>query len=310
MPLRFRILLAEDARADTGRPAGPRVEREVELPDGLDELRVGRRADVELPLPFAALSAVHAWLRRGADGWTVEDARSVNGTWLDGERLTPGARRALDQGAELRLGNVRLRFEGEGPASAPAEGPVEHTATIARRLVSDLLAGATDGAPTLTVVRGAPARSLHLVALERPYVAGRAETCALPLGVEEVSREHAAFARDATGVVVRDLGSKNGVVVAGARVAGARRLVDGDVVEIGPVAVRLDDPVGRYLRELENAAAPSLELAPASTESPAPPPAEVALPPIRRLVGSSQVAVTVSIAVLLLLVAATLAVFW
>jgi len=316
MPLRFRILPAEDARADG--PAGPLVAREVELPDGLEELRVGRRADVELPLPFAALSALHARLRRGADGWTVEDAHSVNGTWLDGEPLTPGERRAFDRGAELRFGNVRLRFEGDGPA--PAESPLEHTATIARRLVADLLAGATDGAPTLTVVRGAPARSLHLVALERPYVAGRAEPCALPLGVEEVSREHAAFVRDATGVVVRDLGSKNGVVVAGARVAGERRLVDGDVVEIGPVAVRLDDPVGRYLRELEGAApepaaepvaaapAPSLEIAPAPEESSAPPSAEMALPPIRRPIGSSQVAVAVSIAVLLLLVAATFAI--
>jgi pSer/pThr/pTyr-binding forkhead associated (FHA) protein len=242
MPVRFRILPADDARPG----AGPLVEREVELPEALDEIRLGRRADVELPLPFAALSAVHARLVRAPDGWTIEDAGSTNGTWLDDDRLAPGERRAVEWGAELRLGNVRLRFEGEGPSAAAAEG----TATIARRLVDDLFAGARDGAPALEIVRGAAAGRLALVDLGRPYVVGRAEGCALPLAVEEVSREHAIFVRDAAGVLVRDLGSKNGVVVAGVRVAGERKLADGDVIEIGPVALRLDDPVGRYIASL------------------------------------------------------------
>ncbi|HTA18330.1 MAG TPA: FHA domain-containing protein, partial [Polyangia bacterium] len=182
MPLRFRIL--PDVGVGAPGVAGPFVEREVEVASGLDEIRVGRRADVELPLPFAVLSAVHARLRRGPEGWIVEDAGSTNGTWLDDARLVPGERRALGIGAELRLASVRLRFDGEGPPTPAAEG----TATIARRLVADLFAGAGEGAPTLSVTRGDAPRTLSLVALDHPYVVGRGETCALPLGVEEVSR--------------------------------------------------------------------------------------------------------------------------
>ncbi len=291
MPLRFRILPAADARGAPG-VAGPLVEREVEVrvDVGVDEIRVGRRADVELPLPFAVLSAIHARLRRGPDGWTVEDAGSTNGTWLDDERLAPGARRAFEWGAELRLASVRLRFEGEGPPAPAAEG----TATIAQRLVADLFAGEREGAPTIAITGGATPRTLSLVALDHPYVVGRGETCALPLDVEEVSREHAAFVRGATAVVVRDLGSKNGVLVAGARVAGARALVDGDLVEVGPVALRLDDPVGRYLRAL---AALAAEEADAAAR---PAPMSVAAPRKRR---STQLAVVVAATVLVLLAA-------
>jgi pSer/pThr/pTyr-binding forkhead associated (FHA) protein len=307
MPLRFRILpAADDAARGAPGVAGPLVEREVEVANGVDEIRVGRRADVELPLPFAALSAVHARLRRGPDGWTVEDAGSTNGTWLDDERLAPGARRAFEWGAELRLASVRLRFEGEGPPAPAAEG----TATVARRLVSDLFAGADAGAPTLSVARGAAPRTLALVALDHPYVVGRGETCALPLDVEEVSREHAAFVRGAAAVVVRDLGSKNGVLVAGTRVAGERALVDGDVVEVGPVALRLDDPVGRYLRALEALAVEELEVA----ARPAPSPVvehsvehSVAPPAAPRKRRSTQLAVVVAATVLVLLALAAAA---
>src|SRR5689334_9394848 len=106
MPARFRIL-ASERPAGAGAPAGaagPLVARDVEIGDA-DVVRLGRRTDLELPLPFPALSAVHARVRREGDGWTVEDAGSTNGTWLGGERLSTGERRPLAPGAELRLGN-------------------------------------------------------------------------------------------------------------------------------------------------------------------------------------------------------------
>jgi pSer/pThr/pTyr-binding forkhead associated (FHA) protein len=303
MSVRFRILPATRGQASASPgAAGPLVARDVEVAGAPAEIRLGRAPDLELPLPFAALSALHARVLRTDDGWVVEDAGSTNGTWLGGARLAPGERRTLAPGDEILLANIRVRFEGEGPPAAAAEG----TGTIARRLVDDLFAASPTQAPTLRVLRGAPPQRLALVEPDRAYVAGRGEACALSLGVEEVSREHATFTRGRAGVVVRDLGSKNGVQLGGARLEGERLLADGDVLEIGPVSVALDDPVGRYLRELEAAPPPEPVVAPEIPEAASSrPDAEV---PVQVAVGSRSTRLPLVVGGLALLLLAAVAV--
>jgi pSer/pThr/pTyr-binding forkhead associated (FHA) protein len=227
------------------------TERVVEIADAAREIRVGSAADLELPLPLPGIAALHARIFRGpaGEGWQVEDLGSAGGSWLGAERLAPGAPRPLPAGSALTLARTALLFDGEAAPVPNADG----TATIARRLVRDLFAGdPRAAAPELEVVVGPePGRRLALRESDRPYLVGRGAACDLALVIEEISREHAAFVWTGEGVVVRDLGSKNGVLVAGARVGSGHRLRDGDVVELGSAALRLDDPTDRYLRELE-----------------------------------------------------------
>ena len=90
-----------------------------------------------------------------------------------------------------------------------------------------------------------------LTASGRVYRLGRGELCDLAIPDDDVSREHAAFERAADGIVVRDLGSKNGVEVGGQRVVGARILRDGEIVRLGETRLRVVDPEERYLRQME-----------------------------------------------------------
>ena len=53
------------------------------------------------------------------------------------------------------------------------------------------------------------------------------------------------------GVVINDLGSKNGLRVNDVLVLERSRLRDGDLIQIGPATLRLSDPANRYLREFE-----------------------------------------------------------
>ncbi|HEY5088500.1 MAG TPA: FHA domain-containing protein [Polyangia bacterium] len=237
MPLRLRML-----------PAPGQTERAIEFADGSNEIRIGRRPDVELPLPFPALSGLHARITRGSDGWRIEDLGSTNGTRVDGQRLPPREPRPVAPGAQIALGEVTLIFDGMVSPILGAEG----TATIARRLVSDLFAAAPGTAtPSLSIVSGVRAAPpLRLEELDRRYLAGRVETCDLHLLSDEISREHAAFVRLWDGVVVKDLGSKNGVLVNDALVVELR-LRDGDLVRIGPATLRVSDPADRYLRDFE-----------------------------------------------------------
>jgi pSer/pThr/pTyr-binding forkhead associated (FHA) protein len=259
MPLRLRLLPSPAGPSGTGGGRGPTEARSIELPDDTDEIRIGRRPDLELPLPYPALSALHARLSRTEAGWQVEDLGSTNGTRVDGERLPARTPRAIGPGAQLTLGQVTLVFDGTVASGTGAE----RTTTIAKRLVSDLFASSPDlTVPTLAIASGVPARApLRLETTDRRYVAGRAETCDLRLASEEISREHLEIVRQWDGVVVKDLGSKNGVLVNGALLTGPRRLRDGDTVQVGPALLRLSDPADRYLREFESLAGKSQDKA-------------------------------------------------
>jgi predicted component of type VI protein secretion system len=81
---------------------------------------------------------------------------------------------------------------------------------------------------------------------------------------DDISREHAEFERRWDGVFVRDLDSKNGVLLMGERLAGERRLSDGDVLRLGQTTFRLEDPEDRYLRQLQEVEARACQTAQAS----------------------------------------------
>ena len=307
MPLRLRLLPSPGGAPDRG----PTAERTIELADDAKEIRIGRRPDVEVPLPYPALSGLHARLVRTSAGWSVEDMGSTNGTRVDGQPLTAGQPRAIAPGSQIVLGHVSLVFDGSKAAVSGAE----RTTTIARRLVNDLFSASPgQGAPTLTIVTGAPARpTVRLEKIDEEYVAGRTEACALQLASEEVSREHAVFVRLWDGVVVKDLGSKNGVRV-NDQLSAERRLRDGDLIQIGPAVLRFLDPADRYLREFEarlEADAPVAPSGAARRTEPAPRVAEPAEPAVARGAAGARTAIGVAGAVLLLVALAVLAlVLW
>ncbi len=69
-------------------------------------------------------------------------------------------------------------------------------------------------------------------------VAGRDESCALPLVDRRASRKHCRFVVDPPRVSVRDLGSRNGTLVNGVAVE-ERELSDGDEVLVGRTSLRI-----------------------------------------------------------------------
>ena len=64
---------------------------------------------------------------------------------------------------------------------------------------------------------------------------GRAPECVLRFNSPRVSRVHARILVGDMGATIEDLGSKNGTVVAGRRIAGVVPLRDGDEVVVGPI---------------------------------------------------------------------------
>jgi hypothetical protein len=68
---------------------------------------------------------------------------------------------------------------------------------------------------------------------EGEFVIGRTPECQLALDDPRVSRRHAVLRATPKGVLVEDLGSRNGVSVNGVKIAGQQLCTDGDRVTIG-----------------------------------------------------------------------------
>ncbi len=93
----------------------------------------------------------------------------------------------------------------------------------------------------MLVVQGRPrGKCFRLPAGE--FVIGRGPECHVRPDVPSVSRQHCLLRVQEDGVHIRDLGSTNGTLVNGTRVLDERLLVDGDLVQLGPLVLQLRLP--------------------------------------------------------------------
>ncbi|WP_159499662.1 FHA domain-containing protein [Microbacterium sp. 18062] len=72
-----------------------------------DVTTVGRHPDADIFFDDVTVSRRHAEITRVDGGFEIVDQRSLNGTYVNGERVD---RATLSNGAEVRIGKFRLNF--------------------------------------------------------------------------------------------------------------------------------------------------------------------------------------------------------
>ena len=89
---------------------GDGAQRIHDLGEARERLTLGRSATNAVALPWdAEVSRLHATLERVGDEWTfVDDGRSHNGSYIDGERVA--GRRRLRDGDVISVGRTMLVF--------------------------------------------------------------------------------------------------------------------------------------------------------------------------------------------------------
>jgi FHA domain-containing protein/uncharacterized protein DUF1707 len=89
-------------------PPSPALEIEVLLPRSREAVTVGRSSDCDVVVGEKTVSRVHAELRHGTgDTWMVLDLDSLNGTWLNGQRVQEAR---VARGDVLCLGGLRMEL--------------------------------------------------------------------------------------------------------------------------------------------------------------------------------------------------------
>src|SRR5271156_6536758 len=197
---------------------GDGAERTVEL---VSDVVLGRdaNADIVLTDPSGQVSRRHARIViRGTEA-VLEDLGSVNGTFVNGERLDgPSALRAGDK---VKLGGCTLEF-------VPAPAPVRTRS-------------GSEGEGALTIISGWGAG--ESTTLHGSATIGRDEGSDLRVIDTEVSRRHATVMVEDGKAWIDDLDSLNGTYVNGERVVGHQSLVGGDRIQVGMEMLELTLPV-------------------------------------------------------------------
>jgi pSer/pThr/pTyr-binding forkhead associated (FHA) protein len=231
------------APASTGTPEDARYEFDQ------DRILIGRGAGADVRLPHASVSTRHASIEQRGGRYVVIDHGSTNGTRVQGVRLVPERAKPLREGDRIDVGAFVLAWKEGVPVGSSATG--ERTASLARRLLRELLGPAHAGGARLVVANG-PQEGLALDIPTPPatLLIGRGETCDLALRDADASREHVELVVDLEGVLARDLGSKNGLLVNDRRLP-EKRLADRDELQVGATVVIFEDPLEAELRAAE-----------------------------------------------------------
>ena len=187
---------------------------------------LGRAAESGLVINDPRVSRTHAELVWNGTGFTLCDLGSVNGTYVNEERIS-SASRLLRDGDEIRLSQVTLvyeivRVELDEPASFGLSKPGEP--------VPPLVKG-----PFLVVISGPDMGQKYplwgeIITIGR---ASREATWEIRLTDRSVSRPHARVERHPEGYSLLDLGSANDTLLNGVLVHDRTPLHPGDVIKIG-----------------------------------------------------------------------------
>lgn len=73
---------------------------------------VGRVDNNDLVVDDGSVSRFHAWLQQDerTREWSLTDAESKNGTWVDGQQAAARKRMPLTNGTRLKFGDVEMTF--------------------------------------------------------------------------------------------------------------------------------------------------------------------------------------------------------
>jgi pSer/pThr/pTyr-binding forkhead associated (FHA) protein len=245
-------------------PAGelidPQTGRRFRLRAGVNTL--GRQG-TDILVDEGTVSRNHARITVENGSATIEDLGSSNGTKVGDQRLTANEPVQAATGTRLRFGNWNVTLEiagspgaGVSPAATivmPAGGEADKTLVAGAFASEETFAGSTPAAlaaPSPSADSVEPVSGGALVGWLRKIdgpgediavtegvisIGRRPENTVVLTGDAYVSGRHAEIVTDSTGTYLTDVGSTNGTVVNGAKIAANDRLLlsPGDEVHIG-----------------------------------------------------------------------------
>jgi pSer/pThr/pTyr-binding forkhead associated (FHA) protein len=187
-------------------------------------IRLGRGNENDLVLDDPKISRMHAQLEWAGSGFVLQDLNSINGTFVNGERLTMP--RHLHDGDMIGLNKQELLFEIV--RVAPPEKIDDQRASVVTEPLQ--FRGAS------LVVAAGPDQGQTFPLWGEQITIGRSSSAAtweIRLSDRSVSRPHARLERRDGSYYLIDLESANGTRLNGQAVTQPERIQDRDLIHVG-----------------------------------------------------------------------------
>lgn len=221
-------------------------------------ITIGRLKENDIPLPLSTISGFHAQILKEGENHYLLDRGSINGTYLNGQRLVAGEKKLLHDGDTIRIQTFELYFSSGIAALNLEQGA---TVQVARQMVMEVLGAWESKAqekPRIIIMGGAENGRQFELSEQKSLVIGREANTDIQVDHPSVSRRHAEIAFTWSGAFIKDLNSSNGVFVNDVRIAGGQKLHDRDMVKCGqqtsdqPILLVYSDPAEALLSRIED----------------------------------------------------------
>ena len=200
--------------AECKSPLPPPIPPKVPAPRSEVVKVIGRHPECDIVLTVDGVSGKHCMVTQQGNIWLLEDLKSSNGVFVNGNRIS--SPRQITSNDQITLG---LSCPFPWDKLEPTKAPVYGTTYEPKGKV-------TQSKPSAVITAVPPAKGDSLII-------GRNSSCDQVIAEPMVSARHAKIKWVTNGAIIEDLGSSNGTFVNGVKVDQPTLIKAGDIIGLG-----------------------------------------------------------------------------
>jgi pSer/pThr/pTyr-binding forkhead associated (FHA) protein len=209
-----------------------------EIPLDRDVITIGRKADNDIVIDNQAVSGYHARIKKEGNNIFIEDANSLNGTYINGQKISKGELHNSDVvliGVHTLDVILEKERETEDKSFALRGRSMDETVVIGAEDKKKILASQDKEKPEILggfiVIEGSTEKRDYLLK-ERVTTIGKEDGAGIPLKGFFAPKVAALINRRKEGYFITPAGGKT-LKVNGQKVDHKYDLKDGDIIEAG-----------------------------------------------------------------------------
>ena len=200
--------------AEWKSPLPPPIPPKVPAPRSEVVKVIGRHPECDIVLTVDGVSGKHCMVTQQGNTWLLEDLKSSNGVFVNGNRIS--SPRQITSNDQITLG---LSCPFPWDKLEPTKAPVYSTTYEPKGKV-------TQSKPSAVITAVPPAKGDSLII-------GRNSSCDQVIAEPMVSARHAKIKWVTNGAIIEDLGSSNGTFVNGVKIDQPTLIKAGDIIGLG-----------------------------------------------------------------------------